>query len=252
MIGASLLSSRGLSVVLEPWCWGGVTGDTCGAQVCGWGPSGTCHTPSSRWLQNGSWAVAWRSLVWLQSSGADWEVESWASHWLGAGWELGCSLGWPGRVLLTAVPRRGEDEDAAVLDLEGDAPAGAGWSSPLLHQNSGVGVAVHCTFAAVIKCATEIKMDSVRIHLTCVQKHWWSQEGFWHACFASIEGWKSACENWCADFLWLLWILHQDLFHLHVWENVRKKSREKSLCVFSISQPLWGPVGLARHLQCCL
>lgn len=27
---------------------GGVTGDTCGAQVCGWGPSGTCHSPPRR------------------------------------------------------------------------------------------------------------------------------------------------------------------------------------------------------------
>lgn len=32
-------------------------------------------------------------------------------------------------------------------------------------------VATHSSFAAVIKCAAEIKMDLVCIHLSCVQKH---------------------------------------------------------------------------------
>lgn len=59
-----------------------------------------------------------------------------------------------------------------MMEAEADTPDRCQLKfSDLVKLEICFSVDTHSSFAAVIKCATEIKMDLVRIRLSCVQKH---------------------------------------------------------------------------------
>lgn len=95
------------------------------------------------------------------------------------GGELGVLLvqSWVGAqallwLICTGVPDSSAQERGrccCVLDAEADTPGRCQLRFSVIRNLIQCGYS-H-SFAAAIKCATEIKMDLVRIHLLCVLKH---------------------------------------------------------------------------------